>query len=236
MFKKCQVVMLPSNEKAKVGEYAIMLNSATGISSYLSCGIIQRENGYNMKCDKQHLYFLSDEEEIKEGNWYVNNGVIFRADDKFDEGNNPNQNKHNKKIIATTDKLIIGDDKGKSLLGTDLNNYLPQPSQSFIEKFVEEYNKGNVITEVMIEYEENGTTCAARRSGKDCYGCQGFCDWEHIFKLKVNTKDNTITIRKVKDSWSRAEAVELVRSFRRDVIPFGQIDEFTLNKWIEENL
>jgi hypothetical protein len=29
-----------------------------------------------------------------------------------------------------------------------MSEFLPQPSQSFIEKFVEEYNKGNVITEV----------------------------------------------------------------------------------------
>lgn len=143
-FKKAKVVMLPTNEKAN-----LLLTGRNDLyySSKLS--------DFSLKEDIdifQNLYFLSDEE-IKEGDWYENNGVIFRADDKFDEGNDPNQNKNNKKIIATTDKLIMGDDKGKSLLGTDLNNYLPQPSQSFIEKFVDEYNKGNVITEVMVEYE-----------------------------------------------------------------------------------
>ena len=30
---------------------------------------------------------------------------------------------------------------------------MPQTPKSFIQKFIEEYNKGNVITEVMVEYE-----------------------------------------------------------------------------------
>jgi hypothetical protein len=30
---------------------------------------------------------------------------------------------------------------------------LPQPSQQFIEKYIEEYNKGNVITAILVEYE-----------------------------------------------------------------------------------
>lgn len=212
MFKKCPVVMLPTNEEAQIQKFGRRLR----LYRFLKNNLAYWEN----------LYFLSDEE-IKEGDWYVNNGVIFRADDKFDEGNNPNQNKHNKKIIATTDKLIIGDDKGKSLLGTDLNNYLPQPSQSFIEKFVEEYNKGNIITEVMVEYEWNKT-------GKKVREVEIFDD-----VLKVNAKDNTITTRKVKDSWNRDELITLLNKFGSKV--YGEytrnetMEDFT-DKWIEENL
>lgn len=52
--------------------------------------------------------FITNDEEIKEGDWYENNGVIFKADDVFDEGNNPNNSNPrvtdwNKKIILTTD-------------------------------------------------------------------------------------------------------------------------------------
>jgi hypothetical protein len=46
MWIKRQLVMLPANEKANVGEFAIMLNSATDIKPYLSSGIIQRSEGY----------------------------------------------------------------------------------------------------------------------------------------------------------------------------------------------
>lgn len=208
--------MLPSNEKAKVGEYAIMLNSATGISSYLSCGIIQRENGYNMNCEKQHLYFLSEEEEIKEGDWFVMNGCIVR------QCKSTNKEPHTihtvvdttggihhvsvcKKIIATTDtylrltEIVKEDDSIEFPYITSL----PQPSQSFIEKFVEEYNKVNIITEVRVEYIDEGE--------EDWFGddYNGEPVWNEKIVLKVNPKDNTITIRKVKDSWSSEEVNEL---------------------------
>ena len=61
----------------------------------------------------KHIYITSDEE-IKEGEWYENNGVIFKADDVFDEGNNPkNSNPRvtdfNNKIILTDNKDLIKD-------------------------------------------------------------------------------------------------------------------------------
>ena len=62
--------------------------------------------------EPQHLFITSDEE-IKEGDWYEHNGVIFKADDVFDEGNNPNNSNPrvtdwNKKIILTTDQSLDG--------------------------------------------------------------------------------------------------------------------------------
>ena len=61
----------------------------------------------------KHIYITSDEE-IKEGEWYENNGVIFKADDVFDEGNNPNNSNprvtdFNNKIILTDNKDLIKD-------------------------------------------------------------------------------------------------------------------------------
>ena len=61
----------------------------------------------------QHIYITSDEE-IKPNDWYINNGVIFKADAPFDEGNNPNNSNprvtdFNKKIILTTDQDLIKD-------------------------------------------------------------------------------------------------------------------------------
>ena len=50
-------------------------------------------------------YVVVDDSEIKEEDWYVNNNVIFRSDDLFDEGNNPNQNSNNKKITHSTQPL-----------------------------------------------------------------------------------------------------------------------------------
>ncbi len=58
--------------------------------------------------------YITNEEEIKESGWYEHNGVIFRADDVFDDGNNPNNSNpkvtdFNHKIILTTDQDLIKD-------------------------------------------------------------------------------------------------------------------------------
>jgi hypothetical protein len=47
---------------------------------------------------ENYLVVVSDDE-IKENTPYLNDKVVFISDDVFDEGNNPNQNKSNKKII-----------------------------------------------------------------------------------------------------------------------------------------
>lgn len=165
-FKRAKVVMLPTNEKVKDSICLIDNKDLRQIKgSFQEFVAINGELrgeyvfGANSFCNKvnllqsevipQYLYILSDEE-IKEGSefhWFFNveTKVVFKSTIKH-----PNC----KKIIATTDRLIIGNDTGKSLLGTDLNNYLPQPSQQFIEKYISEYNKGRQILEILVEYEE----------------------------------------------------------------------------------
>lgn len=61
-------------------------------------------------------------------------------------------------------------------------------------------------------------------------------------RLKINPKDNTITIKKVKDSYSREEVIELLKLFNDDFGKLSLIGDFKhkdipkINKWIEENL
>lgn len=212
-FKKTKVVMLTTNEKASS---LSVLNSGK-----LNYGA-EAMSSINTKL--QHLYFLSDEE-IKEGDWCVDkHKVVFKqeTDKIFSEFTG------SKKIIATTDKSLMWHDK--TPIGENVNGLwkiLPQPSQSFIEKFVEEYNKGNVITEVMVEYEYS---YRKNDDGEDI----GFPVHEPLV-LKINPKDNTITIRKIKDSWSREEVIELLH--KRMEYTFGEdYDKSTTDKWIEENL
>jgi len=64
------------------------------------------------------------------------------------------------------------------------------------------------------------------------------------FKLKVNPKDNTITIKKVKDSWTRDEVKQLcwqafinhkcIDGKIKPSIAIELIEPF--NDWIEQNL
>lgn len=209
-FKKSKLVMLPTNQKALNLTQIVMFNNKL-YSCYSS----------NYPYDEavfQHLYILSDEE-IKEGNWFVNltSQRIYQNDMGLNLSNNyPNE----QKIIATTDKSLIF--KKDIIGGFETNIAFPQPSQSFIEKFVEEYNKCNIITEVMIEY-------VVMNKGYDKHKDYpyGECDI-----LKINPKDNTITIKKVKDSWNREEVINLLYKHTEDM--FKQ--KVNLNKWIEENL
>ena len=122
---------------------------------------------------KQHLYIISDDE-IKEGDWKYDtklNMVIQHR--SYTDGC--------KKIIATTD----------SSLG------LPYPSQQFIQKYIEEYNKGNVITDVLVEYE---------------YLLDDMVVLPY-WKLKVNAKDNTITIKKLKEIYTKEEVCQILEKY-----------------------
>lgn len=136
MWNKRKVVMLPTNEKAN-----LYLQKDKPLLYIKNPEML---NEINIK-QYQHLYILSDEE-IKEGDWFITNDSksIFQCG-KFEPM------KGDKKIIATTDKsLRIGELKEGGRI-----EHLPQPSQSFIEYFIEEYNKANIITDVMVEYFTN---------------------------------------------------------------------------------
>ena len=124
-----------------------------------------------------------------------------------------------KKVIATTDTSL----KIKHQHSPYLRDWnLPQPSQQFIKEYIESYNKGEVITYVLVEYElkmiHNGRINSNTKI------------WEEV---KVNPKDNTITIKPIKDSWSRDEVKDILSKFC-----FYLTDNMELKDalWIEENL
>lgn len=215
MKKEIEVVMLPTNEKA-----LLWINHLKHGKLNLS----EFEMPFNTA---QHLYFLSDEE-IKEEHLpcYI-----------YHKGTNSVQyidmvnvlkeaNKEGKKIIATTDNYLAID-KYYPQFTVDKSpviKYLPQPSQSFIEHYVSEYNKGNRIAKVLVEYiplydEDN---------------------MEYIEQLKINS-DNTINIKTIKDSWSREEVIDNIYDFHKyfnDKIieKLGESCLIRIDKWIEENL
>lgn len=209
MFKKRKVVMLPTNEKAN-----LVLKNATNQLMILPTGHIGTNR--SLLTQPQNLYFLLDEE-IKDGDWFVMNGCIVR---QCESTNKEPHTIHTvvdstggihhvsvcEKIIATTDTSLT---EKIEMLGTGSTYIfnLPQPSQSFIEKFVEEYNKGNIITEVMVEYNESITEIPRPY--------KSYSEIEHLDgTLKINPKDNTITIRKMKDSWNREEVIALLHHFK----------------------
>lgn len=141
-------------------------------------------------------------------------------------------------LIATTNKSItIPFSKGKSY---------PEPSVSFITKYIEEYNKGNIITDILIEYNEPVCKCDSMdkvfncpfsSSDDSCHKPNPNNDFYGL-KPKVNTKDNTITIKKIKDSWNREEIMDFsfkVKKFINNT-NYYQITDDKFKDWINENL
>lgn len=201
---------------------------------------------------RKHLYIISDDE-IKEGDWFMLNEEhpqgrlrqCYHISDNNRLWNGENwdtlKGKHYfiqpigkgsgfvtelecKKIIATTDislNYIKHDDTVPYPKGEQIR--LPQPSQQFIEKYIESYNCGKIITDVLIEY-ENYHEEFMNPIGKTIINFK---------KLKVNPKDNTITIKKVKDIWNREEVVILLNKLN-NTLNIGS--ELTLEQWIENNL
>ena len=167
----------------------------------------------------QHLYLLSDEE-IKVGDLCYS--VNFKGT-QF--------GRMAKESLSEAKRLKVP----KVVASTDSSLPVPTFSKSFLEVFVKEYNKGNIITEVMVEYEyiPGGRIEAAPDIWEKGYGLQ----------LKVKS-DNTISIRKIKDSWNREEVDRILEDFSKhcfkiakEAVIWAENYPIIIKKeWIKENL
>ena len=216
-FKRKQVVMLQTNVTNGQSISNIYLNKKT---NKLNLGFIKEYFNFN-----QHLYITSDDK-MKEGDFYycLQSNKICKS------------NKQDIIVFKRTPEVLVAFKKIIATTDTSLN--LPQPSQQFIEEYIEEYNKDNVITNVLVKYEhfdELGNYI------DNNYHFKG-----DIWKLKIKAKDNTITIKKVKDNWCREEIIKLFHQFGSEAtskqISFNHIpsefiaDKLEIDKWIEKNL
>lgn len=162
-YQECEVVMLTTENKTELfrrGSDNTLLKLVKNTTSSFEHLV------------GQHLYLLSNEitdvVNIKEGEWLIN---PYGYPEQFGFDWQAQWSKEEilkcKKILVTTDKTLQKD--------TEITTPLPKPSDSFIQKYIEEYNRGNQITKVLIEYENPKIVD---------YNKQG---------LKVDS-DNTITI------------------------------------------
>ena len=149
-----------------------------------SKGIVKTKN------KNGHLYVLSNDE-IKEGDYcysYKMNKIVKSTCDVSREANK--NIGFWEKVIATTDKTLSQTNRTE----------IPQPSQQFIQKYIEEYNRGNIITDVLVEYE---------LISNEEYFLNTINPDENVpyfdEDLKINPKYNTISIKKAKDSYTKEE-------------------------------
>ena len=198
------------------------------------CKVIFLENinGIIKIKNKNGNLFITSDEEIKEGDWCFNShdNQIW----KYKPSPCPLPYWGNKdtltKIIATTDISLISINEqyfniNKSRKSAILEQKtLPQIPQQFIEKWIEEYNKGSLITEVMVEY----------KTEEYCLPMPNIHIKQYREILKINF-DNTINIKPIKNTWNREEVVKLLhKSHCLKSISF--IQNNSLDKWLEENL
>lgn len=231
MFKKRKLVILPSNKKTNFN-IVLKIKGSNPSVSIGTMEYVKNPNPDNEYWQGQHLYVLSDEK-IEEGDWILSkNNVILKAQGY--------ETSTDRKIIATTDESLkitkfshYSQDLVKVAVYKDY--ILPKPSPAFVKKFVEEYNKGSQITDVMVKYEEYMTDgWVPTYNNPDNNNLDEPAELKHRVKI---ASDNTITIRKVKDSLSIDEVLDLLEVIN-DELPdlysrFSPQDE--LNKWMEKN-
>lgn len=214
---------------------------------YLQNNKLNYHNGYltqeylknSLNAKSYHLHFLSDEE-IKEGDYFLrgsNPKFVYKCTKITNRSYWCNGNEYLKeeckKIIVTTDRNlklykseILAQNSGFSLKTNDI--ILPQPSLDFIKVYIEEYNKGSQILEVNVLYEKK-----VIGEKPVPFGYENI--YEDNFTLKINSKDNTITIRPIKNSWSREEIYSLVDEYDSTIDTYQEYKP-TVLEWIKKNL
>lgn len=186
-----------------------------------------------MYATSYHLYIIDDKPPIKGEYFYVNNPEI--------EGGNTIQlctgissYKGNIQSALCKETSTIGyykDFVKKVLATTDLELNIPGIKTSFIEKYIEENNKKNIIQSVNVEYEDNGYEVDMEGLGGMDYG--DTC-WMSKIELKLD-KDGCIITHKIKDFWNREEVISLLTNHTINLRNKKNDLEFT-KIWIEKNL
>ena len=224
-YQECEVVMLATDKKG----FALNTNSRGKL--HIPFDPNTPQDYIRLKNKPQHLYFLSNEK-IKEYCWCIELGFnrVFQAEK---ESLNQDYIKNCRKIIATTDSSLQIHDK--TPIGENINGLwkcLPQPSKEFIQAYIKTYNESKPITKVLVEMYHSLS------NDEDEFG-----NLIPDIYLKVNSL-NEITIKKVKNSYTREEVAELCKSAYLDgyseggsnVSGYTMSDKCSWFEWLEENL
>jgi hypothetical protein len=201
MKKKVEIIILPSDVKTHIGlyKYSEIASGCESLGWHTElkiCTSKQKMGDFSWYVkEAQHLYVLSDEE-IQMGDLYLDDTKQIRKSTTSDK-EYWNIRKGYKKIIATTDSSLFGPFIEPYPEG--VTNPVPSLPQSFIELFVEEYNRSNFIKEIHVDYD--------KIIGENYIG-EFSTDEDFEYKLKINSK-NEITISIIKEHYTREEVITL---------------------------
>lgn len=222
-FKRVQVLMVPV-EKA---ENCFLLKQTMG-KTYLRHyeRFFTKSYLQSISATAYHLYFLLNEK-VEKNEWYFS--PMSSPESRIIQKGSVNASIYDRKIIATTDTYLGWTNLGTCEEGRLIGNcylgngllfkpLLPKPSDDFVKKYLEEYNKGNIIKWVDVEFDDK--------------------------KIKINSK-NEISITKIKNIWTKEEIINTLIKYREDYETFKKSCHFGPNEkeinqwsnsWIEKNL
>lgn len=210
-YQKAEIVMLGTDKVTN-----IQLDK-----DYNTLSTISRQIRNSQDYQGQHLYIISNEE-IKEGDWYCSlAGIVSQHNgtEVLPEGW--------KKIIATTNESlhIPFVTPGNEELEVYEYTILPKPSDSFIKKYIEEYNASRTILKVLVEYEKVYPKHFTYNPSENI-----------IINLKVDS-NNTITIKRIEPKLYTREEVEIfLNQLYSDVTTDSTYNGNYIDMWIDQNL
>lgn len=208
MYKNCKVVMLPTNKKANIGDFIII-----NCNGKLDCGIKSQEP-YNMSEDRVHLYILSDDE-IEVGDWFYDSTW---------------SKEHMRPFSCNSADMKCGNQCYKIIATTNPDIDLPSPSMEFVKKYVK---LNGSINEVKVKFYERHYNFNDRIC--DEYD-NNYYETKHI--LHVNSDSYTISIKKVKNNYTREEVINLLKQLKSEIehLAIQNFGEKVLNDFIKEQL
>jgi hypothetical protein len=218
-YQECDVVMLPTDK----ADGCLLKGFKT--LQYYPKEFFTQEYLKSSNRKSEHLYILSNDE-IKEVDWVYSKSLdlIYKVERL------PLSAKDSKKIIATTNsslKTYNEEYDPRSKTGREWL-FLPQIPQQFIEYFISEYNKGNVISKVLVETEPT----------KIRVGQYSYIDSE---ELKINQNNEISILTEEKQMFSREEVIYLLHKVIKDCDSEKLLEHYSgdysnLNNWIQQNL
>lgn len=207
---KCIKSWTPIGEdEKKVNRLSISKNWSEGVLEYYQ---------------PQHLYILSNED-IKVGDWKYDTFHKQVTQVK----NIESVTKYDKKVISATDSSLFKKEKTSTNKHSYIYDTLPQIPQLFIEHFINEYNKGNIVNKGMVQVVDNGE--------EDWMGDDytGEPVWNSKWEIKLNQNNEiSILIPSEKETFTRQE---MLNEFKRLIQLYTTIYvDGDIEEWIKNNL
>ena len=145
MYKTCNVHLVQTKEKAKIGE---LTTNATDPKALF----IMSKEVY----DAWEAMFLLTDEKVG-GKHLRGNHLIITSDDKLSIGDLM-FNTEDEHILICESLRYLNTGRWKKIIAAtkSLNKSLPKLPENWIEHFIREYESGNKITKVQIEYDYCG--------------------------------------------------------------------------------